>query len=846
MNSIIILLIISGISGKIQGTVIDKDTNKPLAFADVLVLTTELGAATDENGNFFILNVPAGIYTVEVLFLGYQSKKIENVVVEIDQSVRLKIALQPTIIEVEGVTVTGITPTVKKDMVGTTYVVRKEEISYLPFDYTPELVSFQAAVAHFDTAIHVRGGRATEVQYMIDNVSIIDPQTGDPAIVLSRGIVDEVIFLPGSFDAEYGRAMSGLVNMITVHPANRLQVKAYGKTERIMPFYYDFGYENYQSSIHLPVSKRFKGFVSFDVMHTDDWDPKLFILPHKQRDDYSLYGKWIYSPASRFNLNVSGAKSRTRFDRYNLWYKFNLDHYRSDMREGDLEVINASFLPDSRKLFNITLSRLFTQRIYGVRVPGDYGLLENYQYREYNTQKYPRGGYRNPFGISYYQFLDSGDFPEYQDKSSAVYRANINSNLQLHKYHEIRSGVEYTYQDLKNFTYYISGDTLNPITDEYRYKPNEYSVFIQDNIDYEGLYAKIGCRYDHFASGVDTIEPKNMISPRLGISFLVTEKFLFRVNIGRYAQPPLYDYMYRNYNLVSSPSYVEISPVGNPNLRPEKTISLEIGMQGEVQPNMTATINTFYKDITDLIGTRYVPALPNSYVVYMNVEYANVKGLETILDFKNSLFSGKISYTLSWARGTSSYAEEVYRRYYAENPDTNISIPATEYFLDFDQRNRIFIQGTTQLPWKTTLILFGYLGNGFPYTPPGPEGKYEERNYERLPFQRQIDCVLSKSFKISGLNLSVNLDLINLLDERYEIADHYQVIPAEEIMPWDFTGYISLGNSYYSPGADLNHDGVITPYEQYLSFKGLIQESNDWINSYTAPRRARIGISMNF
>jgi len=847
INILFTIFLFNGLAGKIQGVVKDEETGKPILNVDVIVLNTEIGAATDEQGNFYILNVPAGRYTVVAMCIGYQTNRIEDVMVEIDQTTRLKINLKQTPIEIAPVTITSERPVVQKDMVGTTYIVGKNELGYLPIDYSANFVMFQPAVASVDTAIHVRGGRATEVQYMIDNVSIIDPQTGDLAINISKGIVDEVIFLPGGFDAEYGRAMSGIINIITTHPADNLQFTVQGKTERIMPFYYDFGYENFQSSVHLPVSKRFKGIIAFDVMHTNDWDPKLFVLPHKQRADYSLYGKWFFVPSGKLKLSVSTAQSRTQFDRYTVKWKFNLDHYRSDMRQGELQALNINYLPSTRSLFNITLSRLNTKRIYGVREPGPYGFLENFAFRDYQSLQWPLGSIHNAYGVFMPLLPIEGDYPEYQDKSSQILKGNLSIKLQIRKHHEINTGTEYSYLDLKNFSYFIS-DTLHQIIDEYQYHPTEYSFYLQDNIDYEGLYAKIGARYDYFSSDISGVEPKIIISPRLGFSFMVTDRFLFRTNVGKYAQPPLYDYMYGYYNLLPLPSYLvkNMPLIGNPELGPEKTTSYEIGLQGEISKNFMGTVNIFYKDVSDLVGTRLANVLPSIYVSYINVEYANVKGIETILEFTKPQFSGKISYTLSYACGSSSYAADVYDWYYRENPDTTYIPPTQDYFLDFDQRHRIFMQGAFNLPFQTKFYVFGYFGNGFPYTPPGPEGKFTERNIQQFPFQKQVDWVISKSFKIGKLSINTNIDIINLLDERYEIALHGPLIPLDDINPWDFTDYISIDNSYYSPAADFNHDGLITPLEEYTAYRALIEDTDDWINSYTAPRRARVGMSISF
>lgn len=63
INLLFTLIIVNSISGKIQGVVRDIDTKEPIPFADVIILNTEIGAATDENGYFYILNVPPGKYT---------------------------------------------------------------------------------------------------------------------------------------------------------------------------------------------------------------------------------------------------------------------------------------------------------------------------------------------------------------------------------------------------------------------------------------------------------------------------------------------------------------------------------------------------------------------------------------------------------------------------------------------------------------------------------------------------------------------------------------------------------------------------------------------------------------
>ncbi len=839
INICVGVILLAAIGGKIQGTVSDEISGQPISNANVLIFGTEIGAATDAGGNFFILNVAPGDYVIEISCLGYGTKRIENVFVEYDKTARLNVTLEPTTIQISPVTVTSERPAVSKEMVGTTYLVRREELSTLPVDYTVDLIAFQASVARRDTALHVRGGRATEVQYMIDNVSIIDPQTGDVAINLTKGVIDEVIFLPGGFNAEYGRAMSGIINMITTHPAEYFSTRIRGKTEMITPDDDEFGYENLQTSVHLPVSRRLKGYLALDIMHTDDWDPRLHILPHKDRDDYSVYGKWLYDASAKLKLALSGAMSRSQFDRYETLWKFHLDHYRSDLERGNLQTLNLSYLPDTRRFFQLTVSRLYSHKTYGVREDLDYGTFDDFTFRPYSSLEWLRPSMNNPYGAYVMKPYGDGDYPEFGDKTSQVIKTALNTDLQIHQYHQMKTGFEYVYQEFNSLTYFIS-DSSSQLLDEYNHTPREYSAYIQDNIDFEGVYAKIGCRYDYFSSDIEGIEPRHYFSPRLGVSFEVTEKFIFRANLGQYAQPPLYDYMYSYYNLLPLPSYLfgYVPIIGNPELRPEKTISYELGLQGEITANLSTTVNTFYKDVTDLIGTRQVRLLPlhHEYFQYVNIEYANIKGIETILEIKQGLFTGKISYTLSWAKGTSSYASEF--------GDTIIERPANDYYLDFDQRHRLFVQGTFRLPLTTQLHVFGYFGNGFPYTPPDPEGKYEERNYERLPFQRQVDCLLSKAFNLAGVALNFDLEIINLLNHQYEITPHFPQIRAVHLS--DFDDYITFHSDYYNPAADANHDGVISPFEDYASYVAIREATDDIVYATSAPRRVRLGISVNY
>jgi outer membrane receptor for ferrienterochelin and colicin len=845
-----IFILLFSFGGKIQGVVYDADTKEPLPYVNVLVLNTEIGTTTDDEGRFYTLNVPPGKHSLEFSYIGYQTVKLENVIVETGQTVRLEVKMKTTAIEVSPITVISEKELIKKDMVGTTYIIRKEEIPILSMGQISEIITLQPSVVSFDTAIHVRGGRATEVDYMIDNVSIIDPQSGEPAINISKNIVNEVIFLPGSFDAEYGRAMSGVVNLISERPGPNFGGQIQGGSEMTTPYSYSFGHKNTQTLFNLPISQRLRTVFSLDLFHTDDWDPRTKINPHQQRDDYSVYGKVLWNQSGKLNLNLSYAGSRSQFDRYRPEYIFNLDHYRSDFKKGNLQVCNLNYLPDSKKFFNITVSRLWMNRKFGVREQGPYGIFEDFEFKRYQLLEYPRGTNKNPFGVGIFKIRTEGDYPEYQDHNSLVIKTNIRSDLQIHKYHEIKSGLEWAYLDLKRFAYLLSSDTTNPIVDDWYYFPKEYGIYLQDNIDYENLYMKVGFRYDYFSPEIPGISGTGVLSPRIGCSFMITDWLFFRTNIGRYTQPPLYDYVYRYYNLLPFPPYLDYlfwhiqGILGNPELKPEKTTSYEIGLQGIINKNLTANFCAYSKSTTDLVGVRKAQVGTFVHNRYFNIEYANIQGTDVILDYRNSIYRAKISYSLSWAKGTSSYADDVYWRYYYENPDTNVIPPAEEFYLDFDQRHRIFIQTDINLPFNIRFYALTYLGNGFPYTPPGSEGKYIERNIFRFPFQKQVDCHLDKDILFGKIKGNIFLEILNIFNWRHQISNLGTVVPLSWIKESDFNYTIPITSSYYHPAADFNHDGIISPHENYQAYVDLVKATDESPNNYSPPRRLRIGVSL--
>ena len=199
-------------TGKISGSIIDKTTSESLPGTNIYLEQTSYGTASDGDGRFTIINIPPGKYTLKVDMIGYKSVRLENVNVSVNRTLSLAIEMEQTVIKGEVVTVEVSRVAQKKDQTGTIKNISGDEINSLPVESVGSVINMQAGVVNG----HFRGGRNTEVTYMVDGVQVDEPFGGSGAAVeIQPEAVQDLEVITGTFNAEYGRAMSGVVNLIT-------------------------------------------------------------------------------------------------------------------------------------------------------------------------------------------------------------------------------------------------------------------------------------------------------------------------------------------------------------------------------------------------------------------------------------------------------------------------------------------------------------------------------------------------------------------------------------------------------------------------------------------------------
>jgi len=193
-------------SGKISGKVVDGSTKEGLPFVNIILEGTSIGAASDIDGYFSIIGIGPGNYNVRASAIGYSSQTVTGVRVSIDLTTEVNFELFEASIELkQEVVVVATRPLITKDLTSSTAIVGADEISVLPVTEFQEVLQLQAGIVNGN----VRGGRRGEVVYAIDGVPMTDVFDGSTVVDVSASSIQELQFISGAFNAEYGKALSG-------------------------------------------------------------------------------------------------------------------------------------------------------------------------------------------------------------------------------------------------------------------------------------------------------------------------------------------------------------------------------------------------------------------------------------------------------------------------------------------------------------------------------------------------------------------------------------------------------------------------------------------------------------
>ncbi len=236
---VIVIFILGSALGQVRGTISgqvrDTESGEPLVGVNLVVQNSSHGASTDLDGRFYIRNMKPGRHTLIATMIGYSTVRVEDIQVLPDLSTSVEIDMSYAALEGQEVVVVAEKPLVRKDATTKMISISRDEIASAPIQDFNGLLETQSNIdvlsgtpiaksGYNDRGIddvRLRGGRNNEVALMIDGVKVSNPLFGGFGTNISVGAIDQLTIASGGFNAKYGNALSGVINLSTREGSDR-------------------------------------------------------------------------------------------------------------------------------------------------------------------------------------------------------------------------------------------------------------------------------------------------------------------------------------------------------------------------------------------------------------------------------------------------------------------------------------------------------------------------------------------------------------------------------------------------------------------------------------------------
>ncbi|MCW8848439.1 MAG: TonB-dependent receptor [Melioribacteraceae bacterium] len=898
-----------GQTGKLSGKIVDRDTNEPIIGANILINDTFFGAAADIDGYFYINNIPPGEYNVSITAIGYRKTTVTNVQIRIDLTTNLDMELISEAIELgEEVVVVAEKPLVIKDLTSTKETVSAEDILMMPVEDIGAVVNLQAGVMDG----HFRGGRSNEVAYLVDGIPVTDAFNGGNSVEIENGSVRELEVISGTFNAEYGQAMSGIVNIVTKEGSQKFEGSITGYFGNYLTFgshpaeqdgIYQVAQQLQQSGNIPPGAENFLSYASKlpkddgiyqnlgklsadgvkDITFSLSGPTKIingltFFFTGRYFDDGGhTFGRRIYNISDSQPFAPTGDGEWVSMDpwtkvsgnaklTYNLpSWKFSYSFF-GDNDERTYYDHDYRWTPDGimnhftkNMIHNIQISAIPSQSTFtSLKFSANMHEFEGYLFEDPFD---PRYGYpQQGQSQSDYTYRTGGTNGDRYFRTTNTMIGQWTLESQLSKQHKVKIGVEgrlhkvnNNWKTIRNLVEGQLDENDNPLfelgysdphteyNNSYEKEPFEFNAYIQDKMEYDIMIINAGLRLDYFNANTDMIadlrnplnnpafpgfnervdvKAKTQFSPRLGVSFPMSDQGAIYFSYGHFFQIPTLENLYYNdENLINQGAALS-SRTGNPDLEAQKTIQYEVGLQQVLFPNIALDFSVYYRDIRNLLGVEILNTYEGfKYGRFINKDYGNTKGFIVTLDKRFAdYFSAKLDYTYQIAEGNASDPLAVYNDNQSDPP-----VESEKHLvpLDWDQTSTINLTGTVGIPGDWTVGLIFQYGSGTPYTEDiRISNGVRFENGGRKPTFFNADLKADKFFEIGGLNFHAFLLVYNLFDIRNEYSVYSTTGRANSDLNVKFAGEVYGLNTI----------------DEFLKNPGM----------YSAPRQIRVGLSLGF
>ena len=883
----------SGTTGKISGKIINAKTSEPIIGANIYLENTDYGAVSDADGNYFIINVSPGTYNQVCSFIGYEKVTYTGVSVSIDRTTSMNFEIKPETIQGEAVIVVGKRNIIEMDRTNTAAYVSSENIEKMPVQEIDDLIQLQTGVVKDASGeFHIRGGRAGEIAYLIDGVPVTDQYNGGSSIGLENNWVQELQIISGTFNAEYGQAQSGVINIVTKEGSKEFKGNISIATGDYLSSHNDIfmnidqlniGAKDFNANLQgpFPIISHGSFYTSLRYYSTDGWlygkrnlriedtvpiqqyineankrdneDERLYgipvpdslqtgeseYIPMHWKDKLSFYGK-LTTKLGPAKINYSFFLNNDKGKNYSDAYRYAPDGVRTYYGTSFNHILSFNHVLSNSTFYVLNFS-WYSKNTWAYLF--DDPLDSRYQ----GAAHYVNGFYYGGTQKGRYDITRSAVSSKFDFTSQLNLANQIRSGFELKQHNldytlqeTVAKGAIYEYPELYVPDQYTVGN------DHYVVKPIEASAYVQDKIELNELIMNFGLRYDFWdpnavvpdslraAAESGTIrlgttfsdaKTQSQLSPRFGLAFPISSNGVVHVSYGHFFQLPRFEAIYNNYECEIELGGLE-TKLGNPNLKPEKTVSYEVGLQQELMGIFALDVTVYYKDIKNLLSQEIISTIDKKvYARYINRDYGNVKGFT--ISFKkgrgySDFVSASVDYTYQVARGNASDPNSIFLDFQSDPPKESEKqvLP-----LDWDQTHTLNAFLAVGDPSDWNLGIIGRFATGQPYTPknPGSALTTQFENSDRKPMTYNIDLTFYKFITMSNLKFKLYCKVFNLTDRLNEI----KVYPNTGHTGYDYRTMAQRLALLRNPNFTIEQIDLRPDY-------------------YSEPRRVILGISMDF
>lgn len=571
-------------TGKIAGLVIDESTGDPLPGVSIVIQElTGVGGATNTDGEYFILQVPPGIYTVVASFIGFRRVTTEQVTVRSDLTTRLNFNLLEQVIEGEELIVMADNSIVQHDVTATRRSTTREELRITPgmeqaldvfkvqagtvVDAAPQTLSLgegQTLQVRDESVknVHVRGGRGGEILFMVDGMPVTHPLYGGRS-VLELGVndVEQVELLTGAFNAEYGQAQSGVVNITTRSGGESYEGGLEYRTDEVPAIgeSYSTQYASYYFGGPVPGIRRkdqLNLFVSGSMNLTDtpydngrqrgDFGVFGIDVPERQDNSLNLNTKLSWKVNRAIRTALSFNRTQKQWSSFNWLWRNHPNHLAIQERTNTYVglLVNHTLSPRTFYSLRAGLMQVAYDASLDARTPASFWSFypDSTSYADGHPESWETWSARGDRTAPYR--LESEIAPPTIDPVTGFFNADGYENIwrnddtrtftikgdltsQLHRRHLLKTGFELQIHQIQYIDIQDGGVTLSP-WGRYLYrgegpenlttppgpfpefgqnrwvfdaKPTTLGAFIQDKFELESLIINAGIRVDAFNPG---------------------------------------------------------------------------------------------------------------------------------------------------------------------------------------------------------------------------------------------------------------------------------------------------------------------------------------------------------